>query len=208
MVLNAPLERGEQRVRRPTLIYGCERDVTTLGPRPIRGESTPDTPRKRPSTRTNHSDLPPVPPVLSLGSYLYLGYRENPERCMYGKPSRTSWHRDCSYVPASDAGFTVVLAEEEFAAVAGEISGVAVAVLVMTPGVLGVTTISSLAVLPLGTMPRAHSTASRTPPLPWRRRSQFPWLGVAETNDALAGNRSTRSTRWSTESFFTKTVKV
>jgi hypothetical protein len=44
MVLNAPLERGEQRVRRPTLIYGCERDVTTLGPRPIRGESTPDTP--------------------------------------------------------------------------------------------------------------------------------------------------------------------
>jgi hypothetical protein len=44
MVLNAPLERGEQRVRRPTLIYGCERDVTTLGPRLIRGESTPDTP--------------------------------------------------------------------------------------------------------------------------------------------------------------------
>ena len=62
---------------------------------------------------------------------------------------------------ATGTGSTLTVAEEEFAGIAGEITAVAVAVFVMAPGAVGVTTISTSAVFPLLTTPKAHWTMSR-----------------------------------------------
>ena len=65
------------------------------------------------------------------------------------------YHRklDCLFEPAkfpeTDAGFTLTVAEEEFAGVAGENSAAATAVFVMAPATSGVTTISTSAMAPL-----------------------------------------------------------
>jgi fluoride ion exporter CrcB/FEX len=67
------------------------------------------------------------------------------------------------------------------------VSAATVAVFVIVPGVLGaVTTISTVAVAPLGKMPRLHVTVLVA--------EQVPLLGVAETNVTPAGRTSVRVT--------------
>ena len=73
------------------------------------------------------------------------------------------------------------------AAVGSVVAAATVAVFVSVPEALGaVTTISTVAVTPLGKMPRLHTTVL----VP----EQVPVLGVAETNVTPAGKTSVRVT--------------
>jgi hypothetical protein len=94
--------------------------------------------------------------------------------------------RETTLVGAS--GLTVVITVAVLLAGVGSVVRAAtLAVFVIVPGVLGaVTTISTVAVAPLGKMPKLHVTVL----VP----EQLPVLGVAESNVTPAGRTSVRVT--------------